>query len=327
MIRSKKLRAGVMIAGILLLAAALAAAGYYILRPARFAPYAVEEKTVTKTIAGVERHFRRGSFKMRASCYLNDDTEAVYVVPVDAQGKPLDSAANIVFYAPFNGEDGSKAYDRYPWLRALAEEHGCSVYSLRIRADTISTSEPTLYYIYAEAGWYPGIFRIQEFLTERFQLPPRKLYMIGQSSGGSLIQRMAVACPERIAAGACNGAGALEEWRSAGETLPPLLLLSNLGDGTNGENRRGARAAAGTPWKVWHGEPLPVKADDKHSATPEGLALMQRFILDAMGGEAGNSRGFQEGFGKLSLHHAPGEPFPPPKAADSADAEFFKFEP
>ncbi len=317
--KGKKRRLILWLSGFAVFAGLVGWAGWRLMRPARFALYEIQEKTVTVVRNGETRYLRRGSCKMRADCYLNDESEVTYVVPVDAAGKPLASAANIVFYAPFNGEHGDKAYDRFPWVREFAERWGCTVYSLRIVADTISVGEPELYYIYREAGWYPGILGIQDFLTARFQLPRRKLFMVGQSSGGTLIQRMAVAHPERIAAGACHGAGAPADWPVLpASATPPMLLLSCRGDGTNGSGRRAARAATGTSWRVWYGEPRPLNDQDKHSATPEGIALMQRFLLDAMAAAPGGSEEFRSGFGQLLLHGAPGETIPAEEEAPAA---------
>lgn len=149
---------------------------------------------------------KEGNFELTVRKPLNRVTLVRYAVPLNPEsGRPLPSAATMVFYAPFNGEAARLRQGLAPWHRDFALQHGLTVFSLSIEANTEVTDTPTQYYIYPESGWAALVFRIQEHLAREFGLELRPLVVVGESSGGSMAQQMAIAFPERISVAAWNG--------------------------------------------------------------------------------------------------------------------------
>ncbi len=147
-----------------------------------------------------------GSFTLPVNMPLNKNTLVHYMIPLDEDtGKPLETASNIVFYAPFNGDAPRIAKGLLPWHRRFAEDYGFSVFSLTIETNLEVVPYREKYYIYQEAGWFELIFKIQEHLQKEFGLQPRKLLAVGESSGGSMVQNMITAYPDKISCAAWNG--------------------------------------------------------------------------------------------------------------------------
>jgi len=286
---------------------------WFFLCQEHFVPYDIKEECITVEKEEQKRYFRRGTFTMRTDCYLNPVTFACYQIPIDAAGNPLPTAANIVFYSPFNGELGDQALERYPWVREFAESYGCSVFSLRIRADTFSGNDRRKYYIYREAGWDDGIFATADFLRQRFHLPEKKIALIGQSSGGTFALRIAQDWPERIAVVAVHGGELVNaRWPEMPQSvLPPVLILNGHEDYTVHQGRKGPRLAHGTRWRVWYGEPRTADLPNKHEATSASIAQMQNFILQFITtNEKRHSQSFDSAFGENQFHFVPGEILP-----------------
>ena len=73
-----------------------------------------------------------GRYVRKVSLPLNPEVEVGYLVPVGLDGRPLPGAENMVFYGVANGEGGRVPCSQ-PWLRQLAKEFRCTVFSLSIR--------------------------------------------------------------------------------------------------------------------------------------------------------------------------------------------------
>lgn len=147
-----------------------------------------------------------GSFELKIRKPLNPTTLVRYAVPINPEnGLPLPSGATMVFYAPFNGEAARIRRGLVPWHRDFAIQHGFTVFSLCIETNTEMTDDLTRYYIYPKSGWGALVFRIQEHLANEFGLEIRPLIIIGESSGGSMAQQMAVSFPDRMSVAAWNG--------------------------------------------------------------------------------------------------------------------------
>jgi len=257
----------------------------------RFVPYNIQEQMLRKEVNGKTKFFIQGSFAIRSGCYLNYTTTGMYVIPVDADGKAVSGAGNILFYVPFNGENGAAAYNRYAWLRAFAEQYDFTVFSLQIKADTVTANDVSRYYIYQEAGWFDGIFKIQQFLQQKFNLQERKLFMIGQSSGCSMMQRMAAAMPEKIAAAAGHGGSRFADY-TVQQQFPPFIFSSSSGDIVSDHNRINHKAAVAAKLKIWYMETPPHSKDDLHSAGKEAITVMTEFLLSAAQKNAGKTESF-----------------------------------
>lgn len=253
----------------------------HVLSQERFVPYNIQETIIHKNIEGKNKYFIYGTFTIKSQCFLNPTTKGMYIVPVNSKGKVLEETKNILFYAPFNGEDGATAYERYAWLKVFAEQHNFAIFSLRIKADTYSTNEKSKYYIYKEAGWFSGIFKIQYFLQKRFNLTKNKLCAIGQSSGCSMIQRMAVEMPDKFAVAAGHGGCRFSPY-IPNQKFPPFILSSTVGDSTNMQNRENYVAATKANIKLWYMETHPINNKDLHSASNDVFRVLTAFILSAV---------------------------------------------
>lgn len=165
-----------------------------------------------------------GHYTLEVNLPLNPEVEVGYLIPADQKtGKPLSSAENMVFYGIANGE-GSKKPCSQLWLQQLAREFKCTVFSVGINTNFDITTDHEKYYIYQEAGWFEVIFDIQAKLAKRFGFPKRKLLLIGESSGGSMIQRITAAYPDRVAAAAWCGGSRYDMSRIKKDNIPRLIL-------------------------------------------------------------------------------------------------------
>lgn len=169
-----------------------------------------------------------GEFTWRVNKYLNKETLVRYMVPLDPiTKKPGKNAANIVFYAPYNGDARRIRQGWVPWHRYFAEQMGCTIFTLAIEANTQITDDIKRYYIYKESGWHDLILKLKEHLEKEYLLEPKPLLVIGESSGGSMAQQMAAAFPEKIAAAAWNGGTRFVSF--TGQSEVSLLALNTWG--------------------------------------------------------------------------------------------------
>ena len=167
-----------------------------------------------------------GNFTIKTRKYLNETSTVFFAIPFDFQtGRPRSSASNILFYAPFNGEAGTIRKGLPDWLREIAIREGCSIFTLTIEADTISVDDHRKYYIFKESGWHDIVFQIKDFMEERWGLEKRRLFLLGQSSGGSMIQQIATSFPERIDSAAWHGGSHYRPFCEGMEY--PRMLASN----------------------------------------------------------------------------------------------------
>ena len=223
-----------------------------------------------------------GTFDLRVNLPLNRNILIRYLIPVDFMGKPLTSASNIVFYAPFNGEAHKIRKDLPSWIKEMAHKYGLTVFSMTIEADTSYVNEKKTYYIYKECGWYGLVFKIKKHLERQFNLRSRKLLLAGESSGGSMIQQMIVANPAEIAGAAWSGGSRYVDWKQ--NCKIPMLALNTWGCyGCAITSQLVSRA---------HDKKIPIqhllmpsfrRKDGKfehHAASPLSFSLMQKFLAD-----------------------------------------------
>jgi len=150
---------------------------------------------------------KEGNFTLDVHLPLNETTLVRYIVPYSPEtGRPASSASNIVFYAPYNGEEARLKRDFPPWIRKLAELYEFTVFTFTVNTTSQASFNEKEYYIYSTGGWYDLIFKMQEQLQNEFNLGNEKLIMVGESSGGSMIQQMIARYPEKIKRAAwCGG--------------------------------------------------------------------------------------------------------------------------
>ncbi|MBR6056934.1 MAG: hypothetical protein IKP58_02065 [Victivallales bacterium] len=173
--------------------------------------------------------FKEGSFTFPVHHFLNETTFVRYIVPFDTlTGKPLSTASQIVFHAPFNGEEPKIRKAIPTWVTNISKDYGFTVFSLTIVTNQTFVNERELYYIFPEAGWFENIFEIKKKLQNDFHLDDRKLFIVGESSGGSMAQQMISAYPDSIGKAAWIGGKRYAEWTDIPNC--EMLALNIWGD-------------------------------------------------------------------------------------------------
>lgn len=220
-----------------------------------------------------------GQYVKEISLPLNPTVRIGYLVPVDSNRKPRPGAENMVFYGVFNGE-GKRIPCSQAWLQQLARKYNCTVFSLSINSDLSIAEDRNKYYIYREAGWFDIVFSVQKNLAKRFKFPFQKLLLVGESSGGSMVQRIIAAYPDRIAAAAWCGGSRYDMEQMKKDGIPRLILNTW---GCPGENASIILAKQerklGNPVLVAQMPPDPTLNKWYHHAPgPESYRLIQEYI-------------------------------------------------
>ena len=232
-----------------------------------------------------------GYYRRTVSLPLNKKVDVGYLVPLGPDRKPRPGAENMIFYAIPSGAANRKPGSQ-PWLQPLAREFNCTVFTLAIRSNLNITEDRRQYYIYREAGWFDVVFDIQEKLAKRFGLPHRKLLLMGESSGGSMVQRIAAAFPDRVAAAAWCGGSRYDLERLKKDGIPRLVVSTW---GCPGETISATYAEqereAGNPVLFARMPPDPVVNKwYHHGPGPETYRLLQTF-LGGMAEQLGRNHG------------------------------------
>ena len=159
---------------------------------------------------------REGSFMLPTSLKWNPRVEVVYSIPLYRNVTPSPNAANMVmlgFYpnamAPpkptiINGVQVPGKSQLQGALNHYAREYGFTAFSMHIVTRAFNDPEET--YFLAGQEWTNVVFRAQDELTRMFRLPPRKLMLEGMSLGGTFVEEIAAARPDRVAAVAFHSA-------------------------------------------------------------------------------------------------------------------------
>ena len=231
--------------------------------------------------------FFEGSFEFKCNRRGNHRTIVRYVIPLNPDtGQPLESASNMVFYAPFNGEAPSIRKRGFPeWVRYFPEQAGCSLFTLSIDVKKGENSNSSNYYIYEKGGWYEIFWGIKRHLEKSFQLEERPLLVTGQSSGGSLAEHLVAAYPERIACAAWNGGTAYGPLPDAASQVPMLALHTEGCYGIPSTQRLYSSCLSKNNNLVCG--IVPPNEEEKarnlhHEATALAYRLMQLFLTDRL---------------------------------------------
>ena len=224
-----------------------------------------------------------GEFVMQIDRYINKYTLVRFYVPVDSAGKVLPEASDILMYIPWTGEahrtfkNGiNKTYLKFAQrekMTVFTFTNWCNLYSYH----------GDRYFPVKEAGWYPYVFEMKKRIEQKFGLESRKLFISGQSSGGSMSQRLSVVYPDKIAAAAWNWGTSYTQ--KMPEKMPPMLIMNNwsgwLTQGDKADQVANNLAANGNYVLRGYGPPRPRKKFfDYHGASKETLNLMEQFIAD-----------------------------------------------
>ncbi len=145
------------------------------------------------------------------------------LVPLDQAGKPCRGSDQMIFYAPFTGEE-KRIPGSQKWLRELAKESGCTVFTMQIPAERGDAEDRSKYFIYPESGWHDMVFKVQAAVAGKFGFRPGKLLVTGESSGGSMAQQLCAANPGKIAAAAWTGGSRYLDRIAPDDRIPRLIV-------------------------------------------------------------------------------------------------------
>ncbi len=221
-----------------------------------------------------------GRYVFKASRPLNPDSEVGYIIPVDEKGKPLPGASDMIFYGPYNGEGYRIAPGTQPWLQALAKRNSCTVFSLKIIANTDITDDRETYYVYPEAGWFDLVFAAQQKLTRKFSFPEKKLILLGMSSGGSMAQNMIAARPEKIEAAVWNGGSRYDTPDAKSDHIPRLMINTwgCPGEPATAELARKLQQRGAPVLFTVTGPNPELKKNSHHDPGPDYYTLMEQYL-------------------------------------------------
>ena len=126
------------------------------------------------------------------------------------------------------------------------------------------------------------VFAAKQWLQKKYRLSPRRLIILGESSGGSMAQQMVATHPEEIAAAAWNGGTTYGELP---EDCPVALLGLNAwgcfgGDNTRGMVRQSALQGTQVLWE--EGPPVWEPFDTTHHGGSEITHTLRRLFLKAV---------------------------------------------
>ena len=124
--------------------------------------------------------------------------------PADASGAPTAGAADIVFYSPYSGARDS--LKKRAELRRYANALGMAIFTIEIKSDVKSwNNDMKSYYCTPESGWHKVFAAAHDEVVKRLGVEKKKLFLIGDSAGGSFAQQLATFYPERFDAVAITG--------------------------------------------------------------------------------------------------------------------------
>jgi len=116
-----------------------------------------------------------------------------------------------------------------PYTKKLAEKYGYTVVTMTIFNNRELRRNPQTSYMCKNSGWHDLALKAVHHVQEQFGLGNKKIFVLGDSSGGSMAQQMCVNYPDEIDAGIwCGGA----EYQKIPEGLQmPMLGMYSWGDG------------------------------------------------------------------------------------------------
>lgn len=222
---------------------------------------------------------KEGSFTLTTNLPNNENLKITYIVPVDPEGNPLPSANNVVFHAPYAGE---RTPLNDPHRRYFSENMGFTSFSFNMHLDLrLIGDDKQKFYIFNESGWHDIVFTAQQKLLKDFNLKPSKLLVVGQSSGGSMAQLLAINHPDKIDAVAGTGGRSYNPVKNGSKVA--WLVLNTWGCANTLSAKQFKRQSQTTGVQVLRGETpsiLKLKGGTHahHTAGPLAWKLMEEFI-------------------------------------------------
>jgi pimeloyl-ACP methyl ester carboxylesterase len=229
-------------------------------------------------------------FEVRSRIPGTERVKVQALVPKDTDGKTPASASDIVFYAPYINytkfHEKRDAQDtRIFW--ELCEVYGMTVFTAEFGRPKDFDDRKTCYY-YPESGSFQVVFEARDRLIREQKLNRRRMFVIGNSGGSSMAQRMGLLYPNDIAAVAMFGGGRFDPVERKVDL--PWLILNTRGDPRAPQNVTLAEQLRGKGANALYAETEPastikedfLKPKDEnfhHSASDLGFELMQQFIV------------------------------------------------
>ncbi len=149
-------------------------------------------------------HIYYGELEIKAGLYRNEIVKVSYAIPMDKKNKPIPSAHNVIFHAPFLNEGGYFKRSFHKWF---IEKAGYTLFSMKIKANRRELGDREKIYNYPESGFHKLVFKAKEQIERKHRIKRRKLLVVGESLGGSMAQMMGVHNETKIDAVGMIGAG------------------------------------------------------------------------------------------------------------------------
>lgn len=170
---------------------------------------------------------RQETFEFEATDVLDKATRtmtAEYLIKVDAEGLPVESAKNVLLYFPFYNEE--KFFVR-AFHRDLCEKDGFTVLTVRVPfRDHRLKEDPKRNFARNESGYGKTMWEAYDILLKKYPtLPRRKVFVTGESIGAFSAQNFILKFPDRVAAVALIG-GAYSDDDSLPATVPMLVAYA-----------------------------------------------------------------------------------------------------
>lgn len=234
------------------------------------------------------------SFEIESMIPGNEKVKIQALVPKDKAGKIPASASNVVFYAPHIGDRNLHAQrtghdQRIFW--ELCENFGMTVFTAEFNIKVEDVDDRKKCYYYPESGSPKVVFAAREKLLRDNRLSKRKMFVIGNSGGSSMAQRLGLLYSNDIAAVAMMGGGRFDPVQRSVNI--PWLILNTRGDPRAPQNVELVQQlrAHGMNALYAETEPWATKKEDflkqhdhnfHHTSSDLGFDLMKRFIVDAV---------------------------------------------
>jgi len=235
------------------------------------------------------------TFEIASKIPGNEKVKIQALVPKDQTGKIPGSAANVVFYAPHIGDtnlhEKRTGHDQKMFWE-LCENFGLTVFTAEFKTNVADVDDQKKCYYYPESGSGKLVFDAREKLLRDNKLSKRKMFVVGNSGGSSLAERLGLLYPNDIAAVAMMGGGRFDPVRRPVDV--PWLILNTRGDPRAPQNvelvqqlrANGMNAlyAETEPWATKK-EDFFLKQDDHnfhHTSSDLGFNLMKEFIVGAV---------------------------------------------
>ncbi len=173
--------------------------------------------------AAKEHKLKSFSFTVPSAMSTHSSLQCDVTVPVDASGRILPSAADVVALFPYPTEKSAVE----GFARPLAARYGFTIFTLRFpgmwpNAD-IDPGDRSVFYYFPESGSGQAWLSAYDAIVERLGIPRRKWFCFGRSGGGSAAHLFAEAHPDLVEAYAQEAGRVFAERPTF---LGPLLSVS-----------------------------------------------------------------------------------------------------